>query len=298
MHHSQALRQVVAVFFRVIGLMVAMRGTTPLSRRTPRELDISDEHVKQLLSSERQLGTSVWWADLIYKVMEHEPPTLATGGRRDPVARTWAKAVPREVDEYEGVTTIEDYVARIERLTALPQTPLSPATPSPLDLVSALDYLDVVWRVGHEHHLFNYSSAERTAKLAYPANTPEEFDSRLSALGEILRSANANAKAAAGSKLPKATHDDPLAPFEDYLAGKVDSAAEVRIRQAVTELEHALAIRDAAQHVEAGDRAVRALDAFNIGYPIPDFPRAWETLTARVVEGLGAIREELSSTFS
>ena len=67
------------------------------------------------------------------------------------------------------------------------------------------------------------------------------------------------------------------------------------MRQAVSELEHALALRDAAQHTEAGERAVRALAAFGIEYPIPNVTQAWATVSARVVEALGAIREELAT---
>jgi hypothetical protein len=66
-------------------------------------------------------------------------------------------------------------------------------------------------------------------------------------------------------------------------------------RKATSDLEHALAIRDAAQHAEAGDRAVRALDALAVGHPIAHVGRAWSLITARVVEVLGAIREELAA---
>jgi hypothetical protein len=117
-------------------------------------------------------------------------------------------------------------------------------------------------------------------------------------LAEILRSARESARAVAGSGLPNATTEHPLAPFEKYLVGAADPLAEVRVRQAVRDLEHALAVRDAAQHTDAGGRAVRALEAFGIGYPIDDAPRAWQIISARVVEALGAIREELSSAFS
>jgi hypothetical protein len=207
----------------------------------------------------------------------------------------WSRAIPREVNEFSGVKTIAEYVSRIERLTALPQVTVLPAAPSPFDLVAALDYLDAVWRVGRKKHLFTYPSAEKTAKLAHTANTSDELDSRLSALGEILRSANSNARAAAARKLTAATQEEPLAPLEDYLAQTVDASAEKRVRQAVTVLEHALAIRDAAQHTEAGDRAVRALDAFGIGHPVLDAGEAWSVIAAHVVEALAAIREELTS---
>jgi hypothetical protein len=293
MHHSQQLRRVVGLFFDVIALMVRRRQTTPLSRRSPRALVITNDDVESLISSERVVSTDLW-SLAIYKLLEREP-LLTEGGGFHPDG-LWSQNVSRNVYEYEGVKSIEEYVERVERLTALPLAPVIPATPSPLDLALALDYLDTVWRVTFRTPLFKYPGGERTTKLAFPANTAEEFESRLSALGEILRSANTSAKSKAGSKLARATHDDPLAPLEDHVVANLDSAGEARVRNAVTELEHAIAIRDAAQHVEAGGRAVRALDAFNIAYPIPSFSEAWQTVTAHVVEALSAIREELAST--
>jgi hypothetical protein len=294
MHHSRVLQPVVAVFFDLIELMVAKRRGTRLSRRKPRKLSVTNEDVKFLLASERRLSTPMW-DPLLFNLMMREPSIFATGVDKTPDGQ-WTKAIPREVDAYQGVTTIDDYVARLEHLTALPDVPMMPAAPSPLDLVSALDYLDVVWRLAHRRPLFSYPSAERTAKLAYPANTQDELASRLSGLAEILRSANASAKAAAGAKhLPASSHEHPLARLEGYLVGKVDSASEARVRLAVATLERAIAIRDAAQHAEAGERAVRALTAFGIGYPVIDFAGAWAAVTSGVVEALGAIREELAA---
>jgi hypothetical protein len=236
------------------------------------------------------------WDPLLSNLMLREPSIFATGVDQTPEGQ-WTKAIPREVAAYQGVTTIDDYVARLERLTALPEAPVLPAAPSPLDLVSALDYLDVVWRLVHGSHLFSYPSAERTAKLAYPANTQDELASRLSGLAEILRSANSSAKAAAGAKrLAASTYERPLARLESYLVGKMDSSSEARVRLAVATLERAIAIRDAAQHAEAGERALRALTAFDIGYPITDFPGTWGVVTTAAVEALGAIREELAAS--
>lgn len=292
MHHSKVLRPLVDVFFEVVELMLARRRTMRPSRREPRNLVITDQDVKQMLTHERRLDTEAWPL-LLYKLMEREP-FFSSNSSLTP-NNTWTKGVPREVDAYDGVRTIEEYIVQLERLTAFVEAPVAPSTPSPLDLVAALDYLDAVWRVAHQRHLFAYPSAERVAKLVFRANTTEEFDSRLSGLGEILRSANASAKTVAGGKLAASTRADPLAPLEDMLVRTVDATAEVRVRKAVTDLEHALAIRDAAQHAEAGDRAVRALDALAIGHPIADVGLAWSMITARVIEALGAIREELAA---
>jgi hypothetical protein len=158
-----------------------------------------------------------------------------------------------------------------------------------------LDYLDAIWRTGKRGHLFTYPSAERTAKLSYDANTYDELDSQLSALAEILRSANRGARAATTRKLVAARHDRPLAPLEDYLKNATDVGGRQRVDEAVGTLEDAIAIRDAAQHAEAGSRAAKALDALGIGHPIVNPSLAWMSISSRVVEALDSIREELAS---
>jgi hypothetical protein len=105
----------------------------------------------------------------------------------------------------------------------------------------------------------------------------------------------APSKVAANRKLAAMTRKDPLAPLEDYLVLTVGPASEDRVRHSVTILEHALAIRDASQHADAGSRLVPVLDALGVGYPIVDVTQAWLIVTTRVIEALVAIREELAS---
>jgi hypothetical protein len=96
--------------------------------------------------------------------------------------------------------------------------------------------------------------------------------------------------------LSAATRDDPLAPFEHSLTQQLGPAAEPRVRDTITTLEHAVSIRDAAQHTEAGDRAVRGLNALGVGHPVGDYAKAWQLITTRAVEALDALREELATS--
>jgi hypothetical protein len=154
----------------------------------------------------------------------------------------------------------------------------------------------MAWRVSHGNALFSYPSAERAAKLAFPAATTEELDSRLTALGEILRTANATVRVGGGN-LARQTHEEPLAPLRDFL-GRQAALDQARIAAAVKTLEAALSVRDAAQHTEAGGRAVRALtQEFNLAHPILDPAAAWAVISSRVVSAITAIREELAANF-
>src|SRR6202043_575595 len=115
-----------------------------------------------------------------------------------------------------------------------PRRPL--AAPSPLELVAAIDYLDTVWQLAHGpgQHLFRFESLERPTKLAFPAQTAEEFDSRLSGFGELLREAC--------DSLPKSSarnsRERPLRSFELYLVTMLGATADkARIRASVLSLE-------------------------------------------------------------
>jgi hypothetical protein len=298
MHHSAQLRPRVQAFLQLIELMLDQRREVPLSRREPRRLAISDEDVRLLLRQERRLSEDIdSWVRAIPRMIAREPYLSSVSVAPD---GSWTLPVPREAINYAGITTIDEYIERLAALTVGAAAPPILAAPSPLDLVAALDYLDAVWRVPHDTHLFTYTSAERVAKLTSGANTTEELDARLSALAEILRSARdsartANSKRPNPGKLTATSPEHPLAPFEDYLVAIVDSAAEPRVRGAVTDLEHALALRDAAQHAQAGGRAVQALDAFDIRHPPIEPVAAWGRISQRVVEALGAVREELAA---
>jgi hypothetical protein len=126
------------------------------------------------------------------------------------------------------------------------------------------------------------------------ATTTEELDSRLTALGEILRTANATVRGG-GAKLARQTHEEPLAPLRDFLSRET-ALDQARIGAAITTLEAALSVRDAAQHTEAGGRAVVALaEQFNLAHPILDPAAAWTIIASRVVSAATAIREEIGA---
>src|SRR5437879_3742811 len=100
---------------------------TPVSTRKARELTVTSEDVADLVAEKRVLGKRQWPL-LLFKLMEQEP-SFASSGSLDPNTGRWTKWIPREVYEYEGVTRIEGYVARVERLTAFPEAQPLLATP-------------------------------------------------------------------------------------------------------------------------------------------------------------------------
>jgi hypothetical protein len=200
--------------------------------------------------------------------------------------------VGRGIVRFESVATIEEYVEQTIALTDQPLGPQPLSTPSPLGLVASIDYLDVVWRLFNDTrqgHLFRLQSAQRLAQLACEANTAEEFDARLSTIGDLLR----GLRVLSGEKPQRRTRDTPLGAFQAHLIRVLPASSETRIERAIETLTKVLAVRDASQHGDAGRRGADAMVTFGAGYPPPTWAFGWSVVSARMIDALDAIREEL-----
>jgi hypothetical protein len=300
MHHCDELRRfprpfgipeidLVRGFFALIDLAAEHRRAVPRSPTTVRKTEIESGPILSALQ------TRGYYFDrlppvLLAEIMSREPPFWGGGSSVSADRMTWTQGITRSVNDFEGISTIEEYVARLA-LRQPPPRRVPLAAPSPLGLVTALDYLDTVWQLADGKHLFSHDSAERTAKLSHPAQTADEFTARLSAIGEVIRSA----RAALPKPTAKDTRERPLHSLESYLVGKLGTENEARIQASVHTLENVLHIRDARQHTDAGRRAARALGEFGVGFPPGNWATAWESIQAQTIEALGAIREELQA---
>lgn len=90
------------------------------------------------------------------------------------------------VRRFRNVSSVDEYLHRLRGWIEPAAQPAAILT-SPLSLVAALDYLDVVWRLRFGTGLLVVPSAERAARLAFDGTTTEELDNRLSALGEMFK---------------------------------------------------------------------------------------------------------------
>ena len=91
--------------------------------------------------------------------------------------------------------------------------------------------------------------------------------------------------------------DKPLGPLADHLVSLLPGS-DARLRLAIDTLHAVIDARDAGQHSAARSKGARALIAFGIGYPPVSWPAAWEIVSGRTIEALGAIREELATLAS
>lgn len=285
MWHAPALREYVQVFFALVGFLAERRRQVRPQPRTVRGATVTSAEFEEWWRAGRRLPLP---ARLVWQLREHEPPTRRGGSSYQPDG-SWTIDVARELFAFEGMEAIEDYVAGLVAYLVEPAARLPPLLPSPLTLAAALDYLDVVWRLTHERRLFEFRSAERTTRLAFDVQTADEFAAHLSALADILREANKRAAA----DPPRKGRDHPLARLEADIAALVDEEAVPRVAAAIRILDLVVGLRDAGQHGAAGERGLEAFRELNLAYPPVDWRMAWNTISARTVDALSTLREEL-----
>ncbi len=233
---------------------------------------------------------------VIFDFMDREPPFWG-GGSSMPDDGSWTRGIPREKLRRLHGRRVHRRLHRPHLSSRCPGSPplLQLAAPSPLGLVAAIDYLDTVWQVAHPgQRLFRLDSAERVSKLTFAANTSEELDSRLSELGEVLRTVLDVVPSGTRKRGPSARLVRDRAP---HGPGRRYRAAP-RISRNVRTLEQVLLVRPMpGQHAPARNAAVTALGDLGIGYPITNPPAAWERIQAHSWSrcAFGAIREELQA---
>jgi hypothetical protein len=294
MHHSAGLRKfppsfsipafsLVDAFIELLGLLARTRQNIEPSPTTPRRLEMTHMQVIEGLQPKYRFDQLP--ITLLCDLIKNEP---LQANVTLPADMKWTINLPNQLIEFEDVSDLGDYLRRLEGDPTPARLP-EPVLRSPLDLVTAMQYLNTTWRLAYERPLFQFDDAEQIAKLAHDVNTADEFESRMTGLSVVLRSALKALPFVKGKR-------EPLVSLGAFLLGKLGSASEVRIKRSIRTLEDVLAVRDAGHHPGAGDRAARALNDLGIGVAITDWNVAWTTIRVRTIEALDAIREEISAT--
>lgn len=220
-------------------------------------------------------------------MMQKEPATWHCLPNRLPTG-DWTIVLAPQIRRFAGVSTVADYLARQYEYTSPVAQEPEPPLVSPFTLPGAIDYLDVVWQLRFGKQLVVPPGVERSARLAFTATTPEEADSRLSALSELLKNLQVE-----GVEQVKGGHT--LERLGPYLCRILPEEAHERMRNAVAVLNAARHLRAAGQHHAAQREAVSAYQILGLRYPVVNWQAAWAHIQAVVASAIDAIRDELQA---
>lgn len=185
------------------------------------------------------------------------------------------------LSRYADIHSDRDYLARLEEVVGIPPAAPSAATLPSMALPDALDHLDLTWRLVTSEHLVHVPRAAMAAKLTQPVASVEEFESRCSALVDLLNALN----------LPKpATLHNMKLKLVDLLGDRAG-----RSQAAVDTLRQVVAVRAGQQHQGADTRAEEAKVALGLATFAGNWDGAWGHLRAVTIQALDTIREEIAS---
>lgn len=218
----------------------------------------------------------------VVELVNQEPPLWGAGPYQE--GNEVQYRLERRLHDYLSIQDVDDYLNRVWSL-------LGPSAPqaqrrviSPLELVASADYLGAVWQVRTGTRLWGPTRLANAAALSFGCSTMDEFNSRLSSLGDLLGQIEI-------PNLP----GDRLERLEKRLHELVPSSSHERIDQAVATLRAARRLRAGAQHDDAAARAIDAFALLGVDYPPSDWQPAWDQIRDRIIEAFDAIREELQT---
>ena len=198
----------------------------------------------------------------------------------------WTIELSPQVRRFAGIASVDEY---LERLTfvLIPDANSDGAFElmSPFTLPASLDYLDTVWRLKFGAGLVVPPGVERSARLAFDVNSPEEADTALSALAEVLKSFQVSGAPGVGGH--------PLQRIGLFLEAHLTSEAGLQVSRAVEVLDAARQIRAGTEHFGAQARSVAAFATLGLTYPVMDWASAWRQIQQAVSRACDVIRLEV-----
>ncbi len=221
----------------------------------------------------------------LFEVLRREPATW--GGLRE-VGDAWRWDLSRlRLHPYREVKTGRAYLEALEALVGAVVPPkIDPVLP-PLALPEAFDHLDLAWRLVTKTKLVRVPRAAVPARLTQPVQSVEEFESRCSALSDLLASLDVPE-----GSLP--SNSGSLQRMSAELERLLGDRAATAVA-AVDTLRRVAGIRAAQQHTGSAVRYDRNRAALGLSRFGSDWSGAWKHLEVVTVESLTIIREQLVS---
>jgi hypothetical protein len=271
------IERLLSGFLAAIDVAIVMqRGITP-SVTQPVELTVLAEDFIRPVNGRAKTDLN---ADELFATLRAEPATWR-GLNMSDSKWSWNLTDVR-FSRYTGLQDVKDYLGRLEETVGIPVPVMSSANLSPMALPDALDYLDLAWRLATGEHLVRVPRAAMAAKLSQPAASVEEFESRCSALADLLGFLNVPSQ---GGTLQNVK--SRLGELLGDHAGRAQAAVDT--------LRLVVALRAGQQHQGADTRAEQARVALGLAPYAADWAGSWDHLRAVSVQALDIIREEIGS---
>jgi hypothetical protein len=208
-----------------------------------------------------------------------EGKTLLALAAECDIGRAEARQQPRRCAVLGGLACSE------RRVDPVPRAPV--ASISPLSIHESIDYFGAVWVNAFKTPLLRLSVVAPGGVLATPCTGHQDFQAKLSALGEVFNSFHIQ-------------HEDPAvsgslalmrAKLRAWGAEKGATPEDIAsMERAVGVLQQTLALRAGQQHGTARERFERAVRSLGLSLPPPSYSDAWNRLQVALHDGLGELR--------
>jgi hypothetical protein len=156
-------------------------------------------------------------------------------------------------------------------------------------MTESLDYLDTAWRLAFNAPLLRLRSAALVADLGAGTSSREDFQSRISALSDVMKGFDVGDELLpTGMTLDK---DHTLARLRAVLAARLDDEALAEAKGALDTLTAAARVRAAMQHGPAAPELPARLAVLGVPFPPSDWGNAWDIVRSRVASAWRQLAE-------
>lgn len=289
-HQESASARLLVAFKDTVRFLVRrQRSITPSPSKVV-EATVTSQEVAQWLAGAGSGGLLGLEKDEISRkvgqLVEHEPHLWRWFGRPDLESEQWVLTIPVSIRDFRDVTTVEEYIDKVEQLIAPPGPPPQPLSAAPLDIPYAVSFVDAVWESRTSFPLFARPDPASIARLTQPCDSEGTFNSLMSALADVLSQV-------AKPGTVKAPRTGALEDVRRYLDQELEPPAAARCSEAIGTLIKLRTIRHGIEHGDARAKAVAAYAELGLSFPVASWPQAWVQISAMACGALDALREEV-----